>query len=167
MLMPMSGAETPGRESIHASATCAFFCALAARDLRQPIDDGVVGILVVELVGVFVGPGAEGLAFALAAFAAAGEEATSQRTPRDKTDFLREAERNHLALFFTVDEVVVVLHGDEAGETVVSLEVEHLQELPRVHGRCAEVEGLTRADDIIQRVEGLFDGRLGIEKRCI
>ena len=51
----------------------------------------------------------------LAAAAVAGEEAAGQRAPGDDADALVAAEREHLALFLAIDEVVVVLHRDEAG----------------------------------------------------
>ena len=76
---------------------------------------------------------------------------------------LVEAKRDHLALFFAVDEVVMVLHGDEAGKVVGLLEVEHLLELPSVHAGSAEIESFTRLDDIVEGFAGLFDGGEGIE----
>ncbi len=43
------------------------------------------------------------------------------------------------------------------------LEVEHLLELPGIHARRAEVERLAGFDDIVQRLAGLFDGRVLVE----
>ena len=43
------------------------------------------------------------------------------------------AQGHHLTLFLAVEEVVVILHGDEAGETVLLLDRQHLHELPGPH----------------------------------
>ena len=37
-----------------------------------------------------------------------------------------------------------------------------LGELPRIHGRCAEVARLSRLHDIVQRLEGLLDRRVRV-----
>ena len=68
------------------------------------------------------------------------------------------AEAHHLALFFAVEEVVVVLHGDEAGPAVEVGEIEGLGELPGVHGRGADVAGFAGFHDIVEGFEGFFDG---------
>ena len=114
-------------------------------------------------MGVGVGAGADGFGFAIAALAGAGEHAAGEGAPGEAADLLVEAEGDHLALFFAVDEVVVVLHGDEAGEVVGLLEVEHLVELPGVHAGGAEVEGLACLHDIVEGFAGLFDGGVGVE----
>ena len=69
-------------------------------------------------------------------------------------------EREHLALFFAVKQVVVVLHAHEPSPTVEVGGVERLGELPRVHGRRSDVASLARLHDIVQGFHGLFDGRV-------
>ncbi len=75
----------------------------------------------------------------------------------DQSDALVGAERDHLPFLLAVEEVVVVLHADEAGPAVPVGEVERLGELPRVHRRRAQVAGLARLDDVVQRLERLLD----------
>ena len=74
----------------------------------------------------------------------AGQAAAGQRAPGDDADAFGQAEAHHLALFFAVEQVVVVLHGDEARPAVQVGEVERLGELPGVHGRGADVADLAR-----------------------
>src|SRR5690606_522516 len=88
------------------------------------------------------------------------QEAARQRAPGDDADALIETERVHLALFLTVDEVVMVLHGDEARPAVEIGGVLRLGELPREHARRADVTRLARLHHIVQGVHRLFDGRL-------
>ena len=67
------------------------------------------------------------------------------------------AEADHLALFFAIEQVVVVLHGDEARPAVEVGEIERLGELPGVHGRGADVADLAGLHHIVERFEGFFD----------
>ncbi len=92
-------------------------CASAARqDLRRCENaprDNVDGSLVLvpadEPVNAApLGLGADG----------AGEEAPRERGPRNRPDPEQLQRREHLAFFLTVDEAVVVLHGDERREVV-------------------------------------------------
>ena len=92
----------------------------------------------------------------------AGELAAGERTPGQHADALVDAERKHLALLLAVDEVVVVLHGHEAGPSVLIREEQCLGELPRVHRRRADVAGLAGLHDVVQRFERLLDRRLRI-----
>jgi hypothetical protein len=64
----------------------------------------------------------------------AGEAAAGEGAPGDDADLLVLAEGHHLALFLAVEEVVVVLHGDEARPAVGVGEVEGFGELPGEHG---------------------------------
>ena len=73
-----------------------------------------------------------------------GQAAAGQGAPGDHADALGPAERQHLPLLLAVEQVVVVLHGDEAGPAVAVGEVERLGELPGVHGGGAEVAHLAR-----------------------
>ena len=89
----------------------------------------------------------------------AGEAAAGQRAPGNDADAFGLAEAHHLALFFAIEQVVVVLHGDEARPAVQVGEIERLGELPGVHGRRADVAHLAGLDHVVQRFERLFDGR--------
>ena len=135
-------------------------------DLKDAVHDGEVRVAIVEVVRIVVGAGARGLGLArgqLAALTASGKESARQRRPRNTADLLVEAQRNHLALFFAIDQVVVVLHGDEAREPVRRLKLQHLLKLPSVHARSTEVERLAGLHHIVQRLAGLFDGRVLVE----
>ncbi len=54
----------------------------------------------------------------------AGQKAAGERAPGNHADAFVPAEREHLALFLAVDEVVVILHGDEPRPAVQVGEIE-------------------------------------------
>src|ERR1700743_3636499 len=83
---------------------------------NDAVDDIEVTIAVVAAVAELVGACAGRFGLSIAALARTGEESAGERAPRDAADALIEAKRNHLALFLAVDEVVVVLHAEDAGE---------------------------------------------------
>ena len=95
--------------------------------------------------------------------AIAGEEAARQRRVRDQPDALLVAQPVHLALFLALDEVVEVLHGNRPGIALPVGDHHHLGELVGRHGRAADVAHLARAHDLVERVHGLLDRRVGIE----
>ena len=66
----------------------------------------------------------------------------------------------HLPLLLAVEQVVVVLHGDEAGPAVQVGDVLGLGELPGVHRGGAEVAGLAGPDHVVQRLHRLLDRRV-------
>ena len=88
----------------------------------------------------------------------AGEFAAGEWAPGDDADAFGFAEAHHLALFFAVEEVVVVLHRDEARPVVEVCDVEGLGELPGVHGGGADVADFAGFDDVVESFHGLFDG---------
>jgi hypothetical protein len=53
----------------------------------------------------------------------------------------------------------VVLHRDEPRPAVLTLQVQDLAELPRVHRRGAEVAGLAGLHDVVEGLERLLDRR--------
>ena len=162
LLAPMIGAVTPGCCSIHASATCALGTPRCRAISRDAVHHREVGRLVVQLLRVVVGLGARGLAEILRA-PIARQEAARQRTPGNHADAFLAAQRHHLALFFAIDQVVVILHADEARQAVRVGGGEHLGELPGEHAGGADVERLARAHDVVQRAQRLFDRRVVIE----
>ena len=83
-----------------------------------------------------------------------------QRAPRDDPDTHVLAQGKHLPLFLAVEEVVVVLHRREPGPAVEGRGVQRLGELPGVHRRGADVQGLARLDHVVQGLEGLLDRHL-------
>ena len=58
-----------------------------------------------------------------------------------------------------VQQVVIILHRYKARPAVPFGGVERLSELPGVHGRCANIARLAGLDDIVQRLQRLFDRR--------
>ena len=89
----------------------------------------------------------------------AGQAAARQRAPGDHPHALVSAQRQHLALFLAVEQVVVVLHGDEARPAVALGDVLGLGELPGMHRRGPDVARLAALHDIVEGLHGLFDGR--------
>src|ERR1700684_365670 len=84
------------------------------RDLRYRVGHFVVALVAIEPLAEFVGLGSLGRGLAIARLAAMREPSARQRTPRNQADALIDAERIHLALLLAIDEVVMILHRDEA-----------------------------------------------------
>ncbi len=89
-----------------------------------------------------------------------GQPAACHRAPRHQADPLIDTQRDHLALFFAIDQVQVVLHRDEPAPAMRGRDLLGLGELPCVHGRRADVPGLAGLDHIVQGFHGFFDGRV-------
>src|SRR5690348_2342703 len=127
-----------------------------ARDPHRRVGDSEVRFAKVQIARDFVGPGPQRVAAAARA-PVAGEKAARERTPRDDADALVDAERNHLALFLAVDQIVMVLHRDEAMPTPFAGHVERFAELPCRHAAGAEVAHLARAHQRVERLERFLD----------
>ena len=130
-------------------------------DLHDGIDDIEVRRLVVEVVGEGVGARA-GRVTPTVTRPVPRQHPARQGAPRNAPHPLVEAERNHLALLLAVDQVVVVLHGDEPGPAVRLGGVLRLGELPGEHAAGPDVARLAGAHDVVQRLHRLLDGRPGI-----
>ena len=122
-------------------------------DLGDGLDDVPVGVPVERLADLV------GLLPAGRVVPVAGEPAARERAPRDGADALVAAQREHLPLLLAVEQVVVVLHRDEAAPAVDVLQVQRLRELPRPHRGRPDVAGLARLHDVVQRLERLLDRR--------
>ena len=133
--------------------------ALLLRQLDDALDDFEIRVLVVQPLAVVVGLRAERLAQSLFR-AVPGQESARQRAPRNDADALFAAERNHLPLFFAIDQVVVVLHRDEPRPAVPLRDMQRLRELIRVHARRADVARLAALHDVVQRFDRLLDRRV-------
>ena len=92
-----------------------------------------------------------------AALVRARQNSTRQRRPRRERDSALHAVRVHLALFFAIHEVVVVLHRYELRPAVHPGGQLQFGELPREHRRTAEVQHLAGLHDVVQRLHRLFD----------
>ena len=147
-------AEHPGKRDLSAGN------AALLGNPSHAVDDCVVhffGLRVQafpELVG-FIALGAFGLP-------GAGQAAARQGTPGNDADAFGLAKRNHLALFFAIEQVVVILHGNKTGPAVQFGEIERLGELPGVHGRGADIAHLARFHHVVQRLESFLDRRFVI-----
>src|SRR5581483_5789822 len=126
-----------------------------ARDADGGVGDREVRVAEVHAARHRIALRAHGVAGA-AGFAVAGKEAASQRAPRDHAHALVDAQRDHLTIFLTIDQVVVVLHRYEAMPSVLARCIERLTELPRRHAARAEVADLARAYQRIERLERLL-----------
>jgi hypothetical protein len=63
-------------------------------------------------------------------------------TPRNHAHALIDTQRNHLALFLAIHQVVVILHGDEAMPAVLLGQIQRLRKLPRRHAAGAQIAHL-------------------------
>ena len=95
------------------------------------------------------------------ALVGAGEDAPGQRRPGHHPHAALHAVRDHLPLLLPVDQVVVVLHGDERRPAVPLGGQLQFDELPREHRRGAQVEDLARPHDVVERLHRLLDRRRG------
>lgn len=73
------------------------------------------------------------------------------------------AVRDHLVLFFPVDQVVVVLHRDELMPAVTIRDVLQLLELPRRHAGRTDVPNFPRLDHIVQGAHDLLPRRRTVQ----
>ena len=139
----MIGAVTPGWCNTQASAICAFDTPCVRGQFAHSIDDREIRVLIIEIVSVVIGFRAGGLAVSFVGRPTiAGQKAARQRAPGDDADSLGSAERDHFALFFAIDEIVVILHRDESAQVEPVGRVQHVCELPGKHRRSADIERL-------------------------
>ena len=113
MVAPTIGAVMPGLCSSHASATC------AGATPRSPATSPTRSTTSKSLARCrgsrrTASVSARVVSALAVAGAVAGQHAAGERAPRDDADALVDAQRDHLALLLAVEEVVVVLHRDEA-----------------------------------------------------
>ena len=109
---------------------CARNAALLG-DLSEPIDNRMVGSL-----GFRIHTVAEDVALGARSghgLPGARETSASQRAPGNDGDALGAAEADHLALFLAIEQVVVVLHGDEnaRAQRIAQVAACHLPQLRR------------------------------------
>ena len=94
----------------------------------------------------------------LAAADLAGEAAPAERAPDEGADALIEGEGHELPLVVAADERVVDLVADVAGPAVALGDGEGLHEVPAGEVGAGDVADLALADEVVEGVEGLFDG---------
>ncbi len=116
--------------------------------LPTDADDGAVGVfrLLVERLAEFIRFAAHGLLIP-----GARQPATGERAPGDHRDLLILAEGQHFALLLAIEQVQMILHADEGRPAVGARGVEHLGELPGVHGGSADIARLACLHDVMQR----------------
>lgn len=93
----------------------------------------------------------------------ARQVAGGKRAVRRDADAVLAADRNHLALVLTVEQVVVALHAAEAGPAVLVRDDLHVVEPVRVHGAGAQRADLAGFHQAVERLHGLLDRRVVIE----
>src|ERR1700691_2390508 len=67
------------------------------------------------------------------------QTSTRERTPWNYTNAFGLAERHHLSFFFAIEQIVMILHGNESRPTVAIRKIQRPGELPRVHGRRSDI----------------------------
>ena len=96
---------------------------------------------------------------------AIAQEAACHRAVRNETDALRAAERQQLALILAPQQIVVVLHCNEACETAaLGVEVRG-GELPERHAGDADVQHLADSHEMVERLDHPRGSRL--DPRCV
>ena len=160
LVAPTIGAVIAGLLSSQASAIwargtprCSAICPKRSTTLRSASSVCAYRLLP-ELVG-FIAFGAFGLP-------GAGQAAARERAPGNDADAFGLAKRNHLALFFAIEQVVMILHGNKTRPAVQVGEIERLGELPGVHGRGADVAHLARFHHVVQCLQSFLDRRFVI-----
>ena len=152
----MIGAVTVGWRSSQAMATWAGVTSRRSAISHRAVHDREVRVGEVQLVRELVSSGALRVSPAVAS-SVAGQEPARQRAPRNDPDAFVLAQLEHFALLLAIDEVVVILHGDEPRPAARVRQVQRLGELPGRHTGRAQVASLPRANDVIERFEGLVD----------
>src|ERR1035441_3583535 len=142
-------AEHPGESKMRAG-NATLFC-----DLTQAVHNFTVSFFALRVHALpelvrFV-------AFGVFTLPRTSQAATRQRAPGNYADTLRLAKRDHLALLFAIKQVVMILHGNETGPAVKVGEIESFGELPRMHGRGADITHLAGFHHVVQRHQSFFD----------
>jgi hypothetical protein len=81
----------------------------------------------------------------------------------DETNTSVVAEAVHFALFFTIQEVVVILHADELGPSILLSSKLQLRKLYSPHRTGADVSHFSAPDQIVQRFHCLLKRGIRIE----
>ncbi len=102
--------------------------------LAEAAHHGEVLFPIVKLSSILVGPGTRRVAGRdIVRRAVAGQKASGQRAPGDQRDAQIPAKWNHLAFFFPIDQVVMVLHRYEPSPPVRLGNVLRFGKLPGPH----------------------------------
>ncbi len=123
-------------------------------DLLDDVDDLPIGLRV-KPVGVHVGVRANRRAFGLRA--GTRQHAASERRPRNEPEPLGVAKRNHLPLFFAIQQVVLRLHRDEPRPPIALGDAQRAHQLPGVPGAGADVAHFPLSNELLERAERLLD----------
>src|SRR5580704_8059663 len=75
-----------------------------------------------------------------------GEAASRERAPGNDADPFGLAEPHHFALFFTIEQIVMILHRNETGPSVEIGQIKRFGELPCEHGRGADITNFAGFD---------------------
>ena len=112
-------------------------------------------------MGVVIGLGAAGVAVILRPPVTC-DEAPRQGTPGDDGNALGTAEGNHLAFFFAIYDVVVVLHRGEPAQPETVGGVDHLGRLPGIHGGSTDIERFPGLHHVMESFQCFFNWGLRI-----
>src|SRR5258708_37874730 len=98
------------------------------RDFRDPLYDGMIGFgcRIVLTFRNLIGFGTK----SLFRRPVTGQSSRGEWTIGNHPDLLCATKRQHFSFFFTVDQVNMILHGDEASPAVHLSRVQGLLELP-------------------------------------
>jgi len=110
-------------------------------------------------VGKAITLGARGGCLIAVSFAIAGQETTRQWAPGNDAHTLIPTQGQHLPLFFAVDSVQVILHGDEARPAIKIGRILRFGKLPGKHAGGANVTCLTGPHDVMKRFHGFLNRR--------
>ena len=91
-----------------------------------------------------------------------GKKPARQRAPRNQSNTLVKTQRDHFPLFFAVDQVVVILHGDKALPAVFLGQVQGLGKLPGGHAAGPQVTHLAALNQRIKRLQGFLNRRVKV-----
>src|SRR5689334_15212409 len=69
----------------------------------------------------------------------------------------------HLPLFFSINQIVLVLHADKLGPPILLCYKLHSGKLSRPHAAGTDVPDLTTLHQIMQSLHGLLDGDTVVE----
>ena len=88
---------------------------------------------------------------------------SGKRTPRVHAYFAVKAERHHLVLFLPVNQVVLVLHGDELRPVIALGDVLETLELPRVHCARSDIPSFAGLHNVMKSLHNLLHRRERVE----
>jgi len=150
----LRSADNGGGDLLRAPSKCdlGHLDSFLVGEFINTFDNGLAGIIGFILTS----PGIR-FSSSCALLPGAGKHTPGEGAPRDTTNTKVIDEGEHLAFFLSVEQAMVVLHGDERSEVVENSIVLHSVELPSEAAAHSNVASMSSLDYIVQSMHRFLD----------